>query len=311
MLEYRFSFNAVQGIFPIPCPAVDTCINEASHSDLKVLLYIYRHGGSPLGEETLCEDLCLKPMQVRQSISFWASKNLLSFTCGEAAQEAARPAPQRAPKRVVEMPAQYTQEDITGKIRENSEIRFLLETAPGLLGRLLSPADCSTLIYLYEGAGLPADVILMLLEYCVSSGHANMRYFEKAALSWSEEGINTHEMAENKIRDLEARRSFEGAVRSMMGITGRALTQSERQHIARWAEWKVPTELLQLSYEICVNRTGKISFSYINSILAAWREKGIRTLEEAKNENRKKPGKATSYDIDEYVDLSMKRLLNE
>jgi DnaD/phage-associated family protein len=309
VLEYIFSFSATQGIFALPCDTVDLYINEASADDLRVLLFIFRHSGSALNEERLCRALDLTAEKVNRSLGFWVSKKLISLKPLAAEQPAAVPAPPA--KKIIDSPTQYSAAEVSKKLHDNRELRFLLDAAPGLLGRLLSPAECSVFIYLYEGAGLPADVILMIIEYCVSSGHGNIRYIEKMALSWAEEGIDSHEIAESKICELEARRSFEGKIRSMMGITGRSLTAAERQHLNRWSQWGIPMELIQLSYEICVNRTGKLAFSYINSILSSWHEKGFTTVEQAKGENQQKNSKTPSYNIDEYVDLSMKRLLNE
>jgi DnaD/phage-associated family protein len=308
-VEYIFSFSTAQGIFALPCDAVDLYINEASADDLKVLLFIFRHGGTALNEDRICRALGLSTEKINRSLSFWTNKNLIAVKSGVSVKAA--PAPAATLKKIIESPVQYSADEVSKKLHDNHELRFLLEAASGLLGRLLAPAECSTLIYLYDGAGLPADVILMIIEYCVTSGHINMRYIEKMALSWVEDGISSHESAESKICELEARRTFEGQIRSMMGITGRSLTSAERQHLARWAQWGTTLELIGLAYEICVNRTGKLAFSYINSILAAWHEKGYTTAEQAKNEKPKQSGKTPSYNIDEYVDLSIKRLLNE
>jgi DnaD/phage-associated family protein len=209
---------------------------------------------------------------------------------------------------------QYGQEEIARKSQGNAEIKFLLEAVPDQLGRLISPSECSTLIYLYEDAGLPADVIIMIIGYCVSSGKNKMNYIQKMALNWAEEGIDTHEKAENKICELEAKQGFEGKVLSIMGIYDGAPAPTVQQFITRWNEWKMPLELVKLAYDIGVSRTGKLSFPYINKILNTWHEKGFKTVEQARGENKNGKGavsKSPSYDIDEYVRLSLKKLNKE
>ncbi|MFT8888775.1 MAG: DnaD domain protein [Ethanoligenens sp.] len=324
-MKLRVFFGLTAGIFALPCEIVDQYINDAPADTLRVLLYLYRHGGT-LDSETLCDALHIKEKTLLEALAFWSDKQLFTLDAGQttsaAAEAAAQIAPQPKPQKAkstrpaLESPTQYTSTDIVNRSKNNAEIRFLLDTAPTLLGRLLSPADCSTLLYLYDSAGLPADVILMLLEYCVSTGHTNLRYLEKVAFSWAEDGIDTHEKAEQRILQLESLHSFEGQIRSIMGITGRALTASERQHMVRWSnEWNTPPELVRTAFDICVKRTGKLSFSYINSILKTWHEKGYTTAEQAQNERREPArqsgGKASTYDINEYVDLSMKRLLGD
>lgn len=327
-MKLRVFFGLTSGIFALPCEIVDRYIKDAPADALRVLLYLYRNGGK-LESESLCKALAIDEKTLLSSLAYWSDKHLFTLDgekTGQAAAETAAQAaaPQAEPKKAapkqtrpaLEMSTQYTSTDIANRSKSSAEIRFLLDTAPTLLGRLLSPADCSILLFLYDSAGLPADVILMLLEYCVSSGHTNLRYLEKVALSWAEDGIDTHEKAEQRILQLESFHSFEGQVRSMMGITGRALTPTERQHLTRWAnEWHTPPELVRTAYDICIKRTGKLTFSYINSILKTWHEKGYTTVEQAQNERRETPrpnsAKAPTYDINEYVDLSMKRLLSD
>lgn len=312
-MNYQISFGGYTGVFAVPAAAADQYINEANQNDLKVLLYLFRHSGEELYAEPVCKALCLTDAQLRASLDFWSGRGIFNYTPVQQPVKA-EVAAQKAPPRVLDTPLQYGQEEIAVKAQGNLEIKFMLETVPNLLGRLISPAECSTLVYLYEGAGLPADVIIMLVGYCVSFGKGNIRYIEKMAISFAEEGIDTHEKAENKIRELEERRSFEGKVRAALGINDRALTPTERQHISRWSSWNLPVELVRHAYDICVTRTNKLSFAYMNTILNAWHDKGYETVAQARDEGKKpKTGqpKSASYDIDEYVRLSMTTLHNE
>lgn len=302
------------GIFAIPAEAADQYINEASHEELKVLIYVFRHAGGKIDGDKAAGDLSLTAAQLKKSLDFWAEKGLFSFSLSKGAQ-GAHAVNKKSTGKFVDVPLQYGEEEITRKAQSSAEIKFLLETVPERLGRLISPAECSVLLYLNEGAGLPADVILMIIEYCITSGKPNMRYIEKMAVGWADEGIDTHEKAENKIRELESRRSFAASVVDAFGIRNRALSQSEKQYISKWSGLKIPDELFKLAYDICVKRTGKLAFSYINSILTSWSEKGVKTLAQAENESRKGENggrqKRPSYDIDEYVRLSMEKLHNE
>lgn len=322
-MEYNLSFGNYAGIFALPTDAADKYINEASFSDLKVLLYVFRHSGEKLDVAEACKAIKIDSKQLKSSLDFWAKRNVVKFKAGRETEPAAesqqeKTRSQTAAHRVLDIPVQYGQEEIAKKTQGNEEIKFLLEAASGSLGRLISPAECSILVYLYEGAGLPADVIMMIISYCVAAGKGNIRYIEKMALGWAEEGIDTHEKAESKICRLEAKHSFEGKVRTVMGIKDRAFSTEELQYIGRWCEWDMKLELVKLAYDISVSNTGKLSFAYMNKILSTWHEKGYTTVEQAKNENKRggrkggsSAGKAPSYDIDEYVRLSLKKLNNE
>jgi DnaD/phage-associated family protein len=333
-MNYIIKYGAYPGIFALPTQAADKYLNEASHVEIKVLLYVFRHCGEKIDESAVCAALKITAEQFRTALDFWAERKIFVYSAQNdekvpAVNDKKIPAVKKSPEkreeektqrqsaaqRIIDMPIQYGEKEISKKSQSNPEIKFLLETVPDLLGRLISPSECSSLVYLYDGAGLPADVIIMIVEYCVASGKGNMRYIQKMALSWADEGIDTHEKAELKMRELEQRGSYENKIRSIMGINDRALSQSESQYIARWCEWKMPDELVKLAYDIGVERTGKLSFPYINSILKAWHDKGFTKIEQAKNENKRgrnaTSGKSPSFDIDEYVRLSMKKLHNE
>lgn len=345
-MTYQLLFGRYGGVFALPAEAADRYINEASLDDFKVLLAVFRRPGGALDVERTAAELRLAPEALRRSLEFWERRGLFTLqsaapapagapdtsvpdaaaaaavagapasgtpasgTAALGAPEAEAPA-RPAARRVIDQPLAYGRDEIAQRIRCDPEVRFLLESAQQQLGRPVSSAECSTLLYLHEGAGLPADVIAMLIGYCVSCGKGNLRYIERMAVGFAEEGVDTYDKAEARLRALEEKHSFEGQVRTALGISGRALTPTERTHLARWCGWKTPVELVKLAYDINVARTGKLSFSYMNSILASWHEKGISTVEAAKNENRRgRDGKksAPSYDIDEYIRYSLKKL---
>ena len=63
------------------------------------------------------------------------------------------------------------------------------------LGKPLSQTDMNTIVYFHERLGMSVDLIEYLIEYCVSNDHRSMRYIEKVAISWTEQGLDTVEKA--------------------------------------------------------------------------------------------------------------------
>ena len=51
------------------------------------------------------------------------------------------------------------------------------------------------MLFFYDGLGMSADLIEYLIEYCVGHNHKSIRYIEKVALAWAEEGITSVEEA--------------------------------------------------------------------------------------------------------------------
>ena len=59
------------------------------------------------------------------------------------------------------------------------------------IGAPLSPTDVRTILYIRETLGMSGELIEYLVEYCVSNQHTSLRYMEKVAINWTEQGIST------------------------------------------------------------------------------------------------------------------------
>lgn len=68
-------------------------------------------------------------------------------------------------------------------------------SAERYLGRTLSATDINTLLYFYDVLGFSTELIVYLIESCVSNNHTSIRYIEKVALGWADQHITTVEEA--------------------------------------------------------------------------------------------------------------------
>lgn len=317
----NFSFKNYNGIFLLPSNIIDDYIKESSQDELKVLLYIFRHSNDIIELETAANDLDLEVDSFKKAVNFWVKKG--AFKCATeknssdvkttAIKEQSKTKVRVAAQKVMDVEVEYAQSEIAQKISVNPEIKFLLDNVANQFGRPLSQGECSKLIYLIEGAGLPCDEIVLIVAYCISVSKGNIRYITNLALGFSNDGIDSYEKADNKIKELEETKTFESRVCNILGIKGRALTDIETKYIALWKEKSINEELIKTAFDKTVENTGKLSYQYMNKILTSWNEKGIKSNEDAKNEKKRKPkaSKSPSFDIDEYVNISMKNLYNE
>jgi DnaD/phage-associated family protein len=313
-MDYLINFGSFKGIFAVPCEVVDNFINDASPDELKVLLYILRCQSSTIDDAKMSDYLGLTKEKIKKSIHYWSEKSILTID-NTLCDDKSKKIEVKPIKKVIDSPISYSADEIESISKQNPELKYLISAVPDQLGRFITTNDCATLVYLYTGVGLPADVILMIVQFCVTQKKGNMNYIQKMALSWADEEINTHEKAEEKIKRLEYYNSFEGKVKSVLGIASRGFSEKEKGLIHHWADDLCSSiELVSLAFEKCVENTGKLQIGYMNTILENWHKKGIETVEAAKNDKNDKAsyknGKSTSYDIDEYERLSIIKLGN-
>lgn len=302
--------GGLTSFFMVP-KAVESHLVSASHDELKTLLALLAGSGQTLDEEALAARLDISRQALLDAVKYWVSAGILVKRGGALRLAAAEAGASRG-----ELP-HYPAETISLRAGKDEALAQLLCHAEQILGKLLSPADISSLFAMYDWLGLPADVIMMLLEYCRQNGSTGMRYIEKCALSWADEGIDTFEKAEYKLRLLEKRRQSESRIVSLFGIGGRALTKKETDYINQWVhDMQMSFELIEAAYEEAVNSTGKLSFPYIHKVLQSWHEQGVKTAEEAQGLPRPKgrgkrragPDGESAYDNDSFLKPSWELL---
>ena len=115
--------------------------------------------------------------------------------------------------------------------RQNESVAELFFIAERYLGRTLSATDINTLLYFYDVLGFSTELIVYLIESCVSNNHTSIRYIEKVALGWADQHITTVEEAKQGSPVLG---KMYYAVMNAFGITGRKLVSTEIAYISRW-----------------------------------------------------------------------------
>lgn len=158
---------------------------------------------------------------------------------------------------------------------EVSELLFIIET---YLKHPLSSNDMNTILYWYDGLKFPVDVIEYLVEYCITNGHSSLRYMDKVALGWSENGIDTINKAKEHV---SIRSKAYYSIMKAFGISGRNLAESEVAFVNKWSkEYVFDIELIQEACRRTISATQKPSFEYADSILTNWYKHHVHTLKD-------------------------------
>lgn len=183
--------------------------------------------------------------------------------------------PQQNPVYLAQRPEYGTAE--LSEYMKHKEMKELLQTAQRKLGKPLTQQDISMIFGFYDWLGFPLDLIEVLFSYCVSDGFKGMRYIEKVAMAWAEEGIDTVEKAAQYI---EMRKTGFQSIMRAFGQSGRMPVEGEEAYMKKWLnEYELPLDVVKLACERTVMQTGKVSFAYADSILRKWKDAGVKTVE--------------------------------
>ncbi len=332
-MNYTINLGAWNSVFAVPCSVVDKHIKLAGSMPLKVLLWTLRHAGEAFEAKDTATALGISESDVADAMLYWQQAGLVAANGNELVPDSSvQPMPQavvvlpeaateKAPveksRKILSRPLKADNAFVAKRMKESTEVACLMQEAQQILGRLISNGDSATLLMIHDDFGLPADVIIMLLQYVVSIGKANTRYIEKVAMNWADEEIFTHEKAEEKLRRLAENKKAWHIVEQAVGIPHRSPSAKEETAASVWVnEWNFSVAMIHEAYDRGVDATGKFSPAYMGRIMERWYKDGVSTLQQAKkekeeranarkNEEKSNKSKNVTFDIDEYERTSI------
>lgn len=317
-MSYKINPEKWNKIFAVPTEVVDKHIKLAGSAQLKVLLWTLRVGSDEFDIDALSKATGIASADALDAMQYWVETGVI-IKDGEAvkAQPKATQEPKVEQKKAEAHPTvpsvvdlenksivdKPTTVDVARRGQESPELRFLWNQAQDKLGKTLSFNDQRTLLWMHDHHGLPIEVILMIIEYCVSIDKRGIGYIEKVGTSWAEEEIFSVDMAEKKLSDMKNRNSIWQNLSKHFGIQNPHPTVSQARYLERWTGslgFKLDT--IERAFEECVDRTAKISFNYIDKVLENWHNEGVKSPKDIKiNKPKATNGReSTSYDLDEF-----------
>ena len=166
----------------------------------------------------------------------------------------------------------YTADQLRSfKADENSA--RLLFVAEQYLKKPLSANDVRTIYFIIDKLGFSEDLTDYLLQYCVDRGKRDLRYIEKVAISWAEQGITTPKQA------AALAGKYDKTVYEVMRALGKNNTPTETEvaYIDRWRKfYGFDTDVIFTACERTVLATDNHRFEYADRILGSWHKAGVQ-----------------------------------
>ena len=283
---------------------IDNYMPEANGEFVKVYIYLLRAlSNAPVSFslEQMADKLLCTERDILRALKYWSKQQLLTldFTdnnklCGisllspsarqGAAQEevSVTSEPSSEHMEEPEEPGVFRTEALTparvSELKQNEDIVQLIYVAEQYLGKTLSPTEMQKILFFYDGLDMPADLIEYLIEYCVGHNHKSIRYIEKVALAWTQEGITSVEEA--KQSGSRYNKDYFSILKAM-GITNRNPVETEITLMDTWLKtYGFPMEIIQEACSRTVLQTGQASFQYADKILEGWKKKEVHTIDD-------------------------------
>ncbi len=131
----------------------------------------------------------------------------------------------------------------------------------------------------------PQEVILIAARECGRGGKGTEDVV-KLLTSWKEKGLETREEVEKYVRAFRDQGNLIRELRKIWGTDETRAGKADRSYVTRWqTELGYGEEMILLAAPMAAE--AKKPMPYLDKILTAWHEQGIRTPEEAQKELKK------------------------
>lgn len=293
MAGYVWSPSGMTDPLVLPSGAAGGCLALAGREQLQVLLWLSAH--KLCWDAAACAQALSLPVEECEGCRrFWEEQGLL-LPADAASAPAVDSVPAARPPlaRPAAVKPQLT--EVLAYQRQHPEFGVLAQEASARLGKPIGHGDTATLLYLLDTVGLPMEVILTEIAYCVSIGKANMRYIERLALEWADRDLTTLAAVDEHIHELERCRAAARQVEGLLQLP-RPLTAAQAQLAEKWLNrWHFSEAMLQRAAAITAENTGKFAPAYMDRILERWQAEGIDTPEKiSADQPKKKKGAAAT-----------------
>ncbi len=273
---------------------------SATANEIKTALYFCANAGRTVFD--CAAYLGIDAKEVEKALIFWRGASDISFVGASPSCELSPNLPSRP---------DYDGETLAKIISKNKPLKAILDDCQKLIGKSFTPHDTEIFVgCLYDWLSLSPEYILSLTSYCCERGKKSVRYIEKTALSLVEEGVDDFSKLEAYIAEAEKKNRKEYKLRKLFGFGDRALTPSEKKHFTLYAE--TDFSLLEYAYEKMIQNIGTVRLAYMTKIIQSWKEKGIDTLEKAKQEEQgdtkvKDVFSSESFVFDDFLSAAIKK----
>ena len=165
------------------------------------------------------------------------------------------------------------------------------------LGRKLKTADLQVLAGLYDDLSMPADVIYLLVNHCITRSEERygpgrrptLRQIEKEGYYWARQGLFDQDSAARYLKTWRDKQQGQSAYMQVLGLGQRRPVASEEKYISDWMDKGFPPETVALAYDKTIFYKKQLEWRYLNGILRRWHENGWHTPEEVQQGDAGKP----------------------
>lgn len=210
----------------------------------------------------------------------------------------------------------YNSTELVTLLESRAVSACFVDEAQKVFGKTFNSYDTAIIVGLVDQYGFEEEAILELLAYVRRLDKKGVKYAEKVAIGFYDDGITTAADVNERIEIIERSKEDIYRIKQIFGFGARSLTKSEQTIFEKWTQnYKYGIDVIRLAYDIMIDSIQKPVPKYADKIIEKWHCEGLRTFEEieAYEKNKKDSPKADSgdpqksYEVDDFFAAAMNR----
>jgi DnaD/phage-associated family protein len=305
---------------------ISELLQNADEQDMRILIALMMaadENGEVNAEFSLADTLGLEKPEIDASLKFWRGAGVIGTsraakTSKPKAAEPEKVVPSAHRGGAIEKStgvSPYATDELAALFEKRRVTAQFIDEAQRVVGRTFNSYDTGIVAGLVDQLGFEEEAVLAILAYVTRIGKKGLRYPEKLALSFYDEGITTTAAVVDRIAIIEHSAEVVSKIKQLFGIGFRELSKTEKTLFDKWTQkFGYSIEVIRVAYDITVDATQKPLPKYADAILEKWYAEGLRTSDEVlafeeKSKPQKRDGNndTKSYELDDFFEAALQR----
>ncbi|MFI3115258.1 MAG: DnaD domain protein [Clostridia bacterium] len=182
----------------------------------------------------------------------------------------------------------YTIAEIN-EARKDNKFEAVCITCEQTINKRLTTGYIKTMLYLYSGLKLPAEVIIELLAYIKSKSLdiPTTKDIEREATNWVDMGIASYSEATNYIASKLTEKPLIEDMMHALKKFDRKLQENEEDYIIKFISYGFKPDAVVLAVDKMYRSINRFSYSYLNKILINLKDQNLLTAEDILSDDEK------------------------
>ncbi|MBQ8533621.1 MAG: DnaD domain protein [Clostridia bacterium] len=310
-MDFQINPLSYKDVFTLPAEVVNR-LKLTGFDQLRFILWVFASKENEFSLKSTADALGMSESDAEECLLFWQDAGLILCDGQKPKGIASEKASKTRVSQKKEELIKPTRNEAVKRASSDIMLTAAVDEIQKKLSRPINSNELISFVWMHDSLGLPVEVILTLVEFCVSEDKTNVRYMEKLANEWALKDIDTLDKAEDMLKKRALSKKAWGKVIRAFGIESRMPSDKELVFSDRWInEWGFSSAMLKNAYNVCIDAKAKLSFAYINQVLSSWHDKGYKTVDDTVKKPQKETSNKSSIDIDEFSKLLENRKIRK